>query len=343
MRGGKATGTSRFALRAAATCSIATAKWLPRVTQSGRPHLAQKGKPSLLPTCLRQMSLSIAVSIFLVTPAHAEITNELIGYAVVVDGDTLEIEGSTVHLFGIDAPELMQFCEMDKVTLECGKRAYVFLAAHIGNRVVHCSRRNSDQIQGLVAVCKVGDEDLAQWLVSHGHALAYRRYSDDYLSAERDAIKRRVGLWRWPRSFVPPWQWREQHAYLPEGVAADLDDRLRAPVRRVIELLVDKDYHQLARLTDAGSLYRESHISRIEGAITKSRHVLVMPPEVEFERMPLIEIPNSTPKRWRTEIPLWDREQGELTLLLTIGLMEREDQFDVIFFDVTDRQGRSED
>jgi endonuclease YncB( thermonuclease family) len=234
---------------------------------------------------LQQVILSIALSVFIVAPARAEMANELTGRAVVVDGDTLEIEGKTVNLFGIDAPEFVQFCEMDQFALPCGQRVATFLAVHIGDRVVHCSRHESSQINGLFAVCKVGDEDLAQWLVSNGHALAYRKYSDDYVSAEREARERRSNLWRWPRSFVPPWQWREQHAYVPKGVAADVDDRMRAPVRRVIELLLDKDYHQLARLGVADDLSRESHISQVEEAIATDRHTLIMPPEAGFERM----------------------------------------------------------
>jgi hypothetical protein len=52
----------------------------------------------------------------------------------------------------------------------------------------------------------------------------------------------------------------------------------------------------------------------------------------------MVEIPNTTPKRWRAEIPLWNAEEGESKLLLTVGLIEREDQFDIDYFEVTGRQ-----
>lgn len=238
-------------------------------------------------------------------------------------------------LFGIDAPEFEQFCELDVFTLPCGQRAAHFLAAHIADHIVECSQQDSAQYDGIVAVCHVGAEDLAAWLVSNGHALAYRKYSDDYVADEREPIRMRSGLWRWPRSFVPPWQWREQHTYV--SATASFDDRLRAPIRKVIELLVAMDYHQLAEFGYEGNLVRQAHIEKLEQTIEQYRHSLVMPPQEGFERMKATEIPNRSPRRWLVEMPLWTAEDGESKLLLTVGLIKRDEQFDIDFFDVSAR------
>jgi endonuclease YncB( thermonuclease family) len=45
-------------------------------------------------------------------------------------------------------------------------------------------------------------------MVTDGWAIAYRKYSKDYVRAETFAKARRDGLWR--GKFVPPWEWRMQ-------------------------------------------------------------------------------------------------------------------------------------
>ena len=39
-------------------------------------------------------------------------------------------------------------------------------------------------------------------------AMAYRKYSKDYVRAETFAKSRREGLWR--GTFEPPWEWRKK-------------------------------------------------------------------------------------------------------------------------------------
>ncbi len=49
-------------------------------------------------------------------------------------------------------------------------------------------------------------EDINAWMVSQGLALAYRRYSLDYVDEEADAQAARRGIWA--GEFVSPWEWR---------------------------------------------------------------------------------------------------------------------------------------
>ena len=51
--------------------------------------------------------------------ANAEIT----GKAQVIDGDTIEIDGKQIHLYGIDAPEIGQTCWFQRGEFACGKSA----------------------------------------------------------------------------------------------------------------------------------------------------------------------------------------------------------------------------
>ena len=54
----------------------------------------------------------------------------------------------------------------------------------------------SGRLGRIVAVCRLGAEDLNAWLVARGWALAYRRYSSDYVDEEAAASAARHGIWR---------------------------------------------------------------------------------------------------------------------------------------------------
>ena len=56
------------------------------------------------------------------------------------------------------------------------------------------------------AVCSVDGEDLNAWLVREGLALAYRKYSLDYIGQENAA--RAAGRGMWSGAFYAPWDQR---------------------------------------------------------------------------------------------------------------------------------------
>ena len=146
--------------------------------------------------------IALALVMFLPMPAWADIT----GKARVIDGDTLEIDGQRIRLHGIDAPETRQLCYLDGKRWQCGKDAANILSDWINHRTVTCQERDRDRYGRIVAVCYVGDEDLNAWMVLQGLAVAYRRYSLDYVDQETDAQLARRGIWT--SRFVLPWEWR---------------------------------------------------------------------------------------------------------------------------------------
>jgi len=142
---------------------------------------------------------------------------DIAGRASVVDGDTLEIHGKRIRLHGIDAPESRQSCRMDDGTIwRCGQQAALSLSDHIGQRTVSCQGKDVDRYKRIVAVCRSGGEDLNAWMVTEGMALAYRRYSTDYVKQEERANLKRRGVWS--GEFVAPWDWRRGKR-LPEKQA----------------------------------------------------------------------------------------------------------------------------
>lgn len=134
---------------------------------------------------------------------------EIIGPARVVDGDTLEIGGQRVRLFGIDAPESKQPCRLSGEPWDCGQAAKTALADMIGRHSVRCDPRDVDRYKRIVAVCFAASMNLNNEMVRQGWAIAYRTYSKDFIPAEAEAQRARSGIWR--GSFAKPWDWRRSN------------------------------------------------------------------------------------------------------------------------------------
>ena len=89
----------------------------------------------------------------------------------------------------------------------CGTMALAALEALIAGVKVRCKVVERDRHGRLVAKVFAPDGlDVGRRLVSAGWALAYRRYSTDYVDAEDEARKAKRGMWR--GSFLKPWVWR---------------------------------------------------------------------------------------------------------------------------------------
>ena len=66
--------------------------------------------------------------------------------------------------------------------------------------------RDTDRYGRLVAVCFADGQDINKQIVIDGFALDYRRYSRDYIAAERNVRRDKAGMWQ--GTFVKPWDWR---------------------------------------------------------------------------------------------------------------------------------------
>lgn len=144
----------------------------------------------------------------LVTGSAAAAGENLVGRASVIDGDTIEIHGTRIRLHGIDAPESAQLCRnQDSDLYRCGAAAANGLDAFIADRPVSCQVVDRDRYGRSVADCEVAGEGLGEWMVDHGHALDWPRYSRGRYAGAQDAARRAErGLWG--GSFVEPWLYR---------------------------------------------------------------------------------------------------------------------------------------
>ena len=146
-------------------------------------------------------------------PAHAEVEPasmeaRIEGVARVIDGDTLDVGEVRVRLHGVDAFERGQSCDLATGPWACGTAATTALKSRAEGRRLSCRVLDTDRYGRKVSRCERGGLDVARALVDDGLALAYRRYSPDYVAAEEAARARGAGAWA--GSFDRPEQWRRR-------------------------------------------------------------------------------------------------------------------------------------
>jgi len=148
------------------------------------------------------------ICLMLLVASGSAYSGDLAGQASIIDGDTLEIHGTRIRLWGIDAPESSQLCRGDdSLQYRCGAKAANDLDAFIAGRPVHCLPISLDRYGRSVATCSVGGADLGDWLVRNGLALDWPQYSKrKYDDAQREAEQAGRGMW--PGSYVEPWLFR---------------------------------------------------------------------------------------------------------------------------------------
>ena len=138
------------------------------------------------------------------TPSSPKI---ITGQASVIDGDTIDIRGTRIRLHGIDAPESRQSCRDNRgATYRCGQRAAMALSGKIRRQTMSCQRTDTDRYGRTVAVCWLKAENVNAWMVREGWAIAYRRFSNDYVLHEDAAKRAKRGVWS--GKFMTPEGWR---------------------------------------------------------------------------------------------------------------------------------------
>lgn len=129
------------------------------------------------------------------------------GQARVIDGDTIEVDGKGIRLHGLDAPERDQLCLNEhEILYPCGRASQAVLADFLINMPIKCQCDSYDRYKRLIAVCYGRGININAWLVEDGWAVAYRKYSSDYISNEEQAKQTQRGLWA--GLFIMPWRWR---------------------------------------------------------------------------------------------------------------------------------------
>jgi endonuclease YncB( thermonuclease family)/flagellar motor protein MotB len=137
-------------------------------------------------------------------------TVPITGKPMVVDADTIEIGGTRIRLWGVDAIESGQLCSRDGQTWDCAAESTAGLVAFIAGKTLTCAKQSIDQYHRVVAKCSAYNIDLGSWLVASGFAMDYPEYSSGaYATEQASASTEKKGIWQ--GMFIAPSEWRRSH------------------------------------------------------------------------------------------------------------------------------------
>jgi endonuclease YncB( thermonuclease family) len=140
------------------------------------------------------MGAIVFLLLLVAAPSQSQ-ARPIYGSLEVVDGDTLRMGGARIRLFGIDAPERDQICSRNGVRWLCGSEATEHLKRLVTGKSVRCIPTGKDGYGRTLARCDTIGVDLNKAMVESGYAIAFRKYSTDYVSTEETAKAGARGLW----------------------------------------------------------------------------------------------------------------------------------------------------
>ena len=162
--------------------------------------------------CIREFMITkllkyiVVICIYFMNTNLAYSSNSL-GSLRIIDGDTIILNSEKIRFYGIDTPEKKQNCE-DKNGLlyPCGLIATNKLKKIISSGKLFCKKRTTDRYGRSISICYINGKDINSLMVKSGWALAYRKYSKDYIDEENEAKQKKIGMWA--GKFMAPWKWR---------------------------------------------------------------------------------------------------------------------------------------
>ena len=92
----------------------------------------------------------------------------------------------------------------------------------INNSKIKCISSSKDRYKRFLATCFKDKINLNKWMVRNGNAVAYKRYSKDYVRDEEYAKENKLGLWT--MKFLYPWEWRAKIRKFRKKLRRKLDN-----------------------------------------------------------------------------------------------------------------------
>ena len=165
---------------------------------------------------MAKVYLILIITFFLAQTLYG---TEIFGVPKIIDGDTVNINSKKIRLEGIDAPEMKQQCKKPFLKISvivffqfnknysCGVVSKEKLIEKIKNSKIRCISSSKDRYKRFLATCFKDKVNLNKWMVKNGYAVAYKRYSNEYVKDELYAKENMLGIWE--GSFVMPEKWRK--------------------------------------------------------------------------------------------------------------------------------------
>jgi endonuclease YncB( thermonuclease family) len=132
---------------------------------------------------------------------------------LVIDGDTIMIDGVVADIAGIDAPELGQQCLHNGNFWDCGMSSAMQLRKYFAMApfTVRCwpgdQEHSGKEDDFPIVECGIGERDVAAAMVSDGEALPIEGYSHRYDGLSEEADNAGIGIHG--GDMIAPSDWRE--------------------------------------------------------------------------------------------------------------------------------------
>lgn len=139
-----------------------------------------------------------AFAVGICVPQGAMAATEISSFAFVGEDGSLTISGQHVRLYGIYVPPTDQTCYTFIRPMPCGTRAALALDFKISGEFVHCVERVANPDGSITAACRVGNDDLSEWMLQKGWAIALPDAPFAYAALEKVARSKGIGIWGVP-------------------------------------------------------------------------------------------------------------------------------------------------
>lgn len=102
-----------------------------------------------------------------------------------------------------------------------------------------------------------------------------------------------------------------------------IDQKIYKTVLRLVNLLVDKKYSEIADWSKKKRLTEKE----IKEAIDEYGQMIIFPPANFLNEIDVIEIATSKSKKWSVVFPLWTTEDGKSDLSVEITVIDSSNQY----------------
>ena len=157
---------------------------------------------------MKKSSIYIIIIFIYLMNSSFSISKDVYTSLKIIDGDTIILNSEKIRFYGIDTPEKKQKCkDKNGLSYPCGLVATNELKKIIISGKLFCKKKSTDRYRRSISTCYVNGIDISSLMVKNGWALAYRKYSKDYIDEENEAKEKKRGMWA--GKFIVPWKWRK--------------------------------------------------------------------------------------------------------------------------------------
>ena len=161
---------------------------------------------------MRRSLAVLAICLAAVLPAHAQDADTVSGPASSVDADIIMVNKQRVILWGVDAPERDQLCQVGGQKWACWDAAKQAIDAILARGEATCTLTGAaDPFGRRHGTCTINGEDVGEAFVRTGMGRAYIEQTDQYVAAEEEAKAAQAGVWQPGAKVDDPWLWRKRN------------------------------------------------------------------------------------------------------------------------------------